>query len=372
MVNENPGAGTSQSNGLSRINKRLATLAAIVASLGVIGGGVWGAVAHANDLRRLLPHVSAAISTSAGAQYHVLTQYRNGISVAGYYSYPPGDKLQHVIMAMSDGKLDHRAFHGKGDSTVDRVLDYNFGDIKQLSAYQSDDRTQHVIVETVQGPTYEVSLQGVGATPGPSVPTRYGSDLDDALNVVGYYSRGDRQAHLVVRQRDFSLQVLTRQTASDHFDKEELLQADGSRFDGIQSIAAYYADSDKLDHILVATIDGKLHEIWRGAKSGEHVINTVSGARSVSAYYSPNDGFQHVVTLTDKGEILHFRFESDLGNASTPISVATTQAPDAVAAYAAGDGYEHVIVGATDVSSHGGSVYEIWFRTDALQVKPGN
>jgi hypothetical protein len=113
---------------------------------------------------------------------------------------------------------------------------------------------------------------------------------------------------------------------------------------GIVSIAGYYdpAANDQNQHVIVATNDGKVTELWWKPGQGVHQdILTQFGANSIVSYYADGDVFWK------PGQGVHERVLVDFNSI---VSIAGYYDP------AKNDHNQHTIIAATN------NVIEVWWR----------
>jgi hypothetical protein len=133
-----------------------------------------------------------------------------------------------------------------------------------------------------------------------------------------------------------------------------------AQLDGLKTAAGYYAAGDGFQHVIVATIDGVVHEVfWKPqdpANPGVGVDQlTTFPAGTIAAlagYYAAGDGFQHVIVATIDG-VVHEVFwkPQDPANPGVGVDQLTTFPAGTIAAlagyYADATGYQHVITATT-------------------------
>ena len=126
----------------------------------------------------------------------------------------------------------------------------------------------------------------------------------------------------------------------------------------VLSVGAFATPDDGFQHVVVATADGAIHELyWRGGQpAGRGLLATLPGAVSVAGYVS-SDGFRHTIVATSDGDV-HELYWQD----GAPGQGVLTNLPGVVSVggYFGGDGFQHVIAATDD-----GNVHELYWQDGA-------
>ena len=128
--------------------------------------------------------------------------------------------------------------------------------------------------------------------------------------------------------------------------------------------SGYFAASDGYQHVIAATYDGKVHELYftgGGQPVGQDVLAQYNGVRSVAGYFDPADGYQHVIVATTDGNVREVYFKGNGQPVGQHVLASLTTAQSVAGYSAASDGDQHVIVATDD-----GNVHELYFRPKRL------
>ena len=140
---------------------------------------------------------------------------------------------------------------------------------------------------------------------------------------------------------------------------------------GVVGVGGYFATSDGFQHVIAATNDGNIHEIYfkgGGQPVGQDVLATLPGVVGVGVggYFSASDGFQHVFVSTNDGNIHEIYFKGG-GQPVGQDVLATLPGVVGVGGYfATSDGFQHVIAATND-----GNIHEIYFMGAVAPVSGG-
>ncbi len=137
----------------------------------------------------------------------------------------------------------------------------------------------------------------------------------------------------------------------------------------IHGIANYYTDLDGMQHVIVATSDGSLHEMhWNqtGKVSAPTIFQRFDKLTSLAGLYAPDENFQHVFATTGEGNLFDVFF-----NRSQSLQTRTllTQLPAAgknigmAGFYSSNDKICHAIV-----LSKEGKLYDVTFSKRQIPV----
>ena len=175
------------------------------------------------------------------------------------------------------------------------------------------------------------------------------------MGICGYYADSDKYQHVIAATSDGNLHEIYWSGGAGV--SQDVL----ATLPGIVGICGYYADSDKYQHVIAATSDGNLHEIYwsGGAGVSQDVLATLPGIVSICGYYSFSDGYQHVIAATSDGN-LHDIYRVGGGSGLAQEVRVTIPGVISMAGYFADvDNYHHIIVATTD-----GNVHEVYRMSD--------
>lgn len=116
-------------------------------------------------------------------------------AISGFYAQD--DRSSNVIVAMQGGDVFDVHFSGAGGSTTDNVTTFSSHLVNVAAFVSTDTGYRHVIVLDTNGQLYDYSYtpqQGFGQTPLVSI--------DNVADIVGYYSAYDQMRHVIVATRD--------------------------------------------------------------------------------------------------------------------------------------------------------------------------
>jgi hypothetical protein len=171
----------------------------------------------------------------------------------------------------------------------------------------------------------------------------------------GHYTASDRFEHAIVFA-DGKLREI-------YFDSSRQFMDTMGSWDRVQNVASYYDDSEGTQHVLVASSDNRLHDVWWSPSAGmsDTVVASFPGTVvDMAGFYSPDDGRQHAFVLFTDGYISDVSW----GNGHTgQLRQKIGQIPGAVSVagfYAKDDHNRIVHVGGGD-----GTVYEIYYHSPA-------
>jgi len=90
-------------------------------------------------------------------------------------------------------------------------------------------------------------------------------DIGRIFGLAGYYSECDKMQRVVVATTDGTLHEIHWNWHIHLFSYRPLLRSPGSapvQFTGIHSLSGFYTSDDNNQHVIVATGDGRLHEVY--------------------------------------------------------------------------------------------------------------
>jgi hypothetical protein len=132
--------------------------------------------------------------------------------------------------------------------------------------------------------------------------------------ITGYYSDNDSTQHVVVATTDGTLYEIHWNQHTATTSPQPLRPSPGAapvQFGGIASLGGFYTSDDNYQHVIVATEDGGLHELYFTNSQQVHLrspllqLNTTAGPHiGMAAFYSSDDGLRHA-TVGGADSILH-------------------------------------------------------------------
>jgi hypothetical protein len=232
----------------------------------------------------------------------------------------------------------------------------NVPQASHVAAYFApSDNFHHIIAETSRGGIEEVWFSAQG---GPNAGYGEGkAQFAEILGVVAlaaYYAPSDRLQHVIVASNDGSIQEIWYQGGGKPDQGSDLL----ATYPGVIAVAGYYAASDHYQHVMVALGDGTIHEEWfkgRGGRRGHDIRATFPGVVAIAGYFAPSDSYQHLIVATDDGS-LHEVWHGHGANGGEAILANFPGMVGLAAYYSPSDQYQHIIVATND-----GAVHEVWF-----------
>lgn len=139
-------------------------------------------------------------------------------------------------------------------------------------------------------------------------------DIGRIYGLAGYYSECDKMQHVVVATTDATLHELHWNWHIHPFSYGPLLRSPGSApvpFTGIHSLSGFYTSDDNNQHVIVATGDGRLHEVY--FTDPEHVsvrsplfqLSTTAGPHIGMAGFYDFDDTLRSVTVGGADNVLY-------------------------------------------------------------------
>ena len=290
----------------------------------------------------------------------ILAAFNNIVGLAGYYDPGADDQNQHVIVATKDGKVTELWWKPGQGVHQDILTQFGANTIVSIAGYYAaSDQNQHVIIASHDGNIHDLywkPAQGVHQ----DILTQFGANT--IVSIAGYYDPGadDQNQHVIVATKDGKVTELWWKPGQGVH--QDILTQFGANT--IVSIAGYYdpGADDQNQHVIVATKDGKVTELWWKPGQGVHQdILTQFGANtivSIAGYYAASDQNQHVIIASHDGNIhdLYWKPAQGVHHGVLP----KFNGINTIAGYydpGADDQNQHVIVGTTDRN-----VTEIWWR----------
>ena len=131
----------------------------------------------------------------------------------------------------------------------------------------------------------------------------------------------------------------------------------------LASLGSYFTPGDKNRHVIVATIDGEIHELFYNPKTntgnpnasaGNATLGSFCGLEFVTAFYAGDDKLQHPVVVTNAGDIFAIAYKPDQFAMAGPL--ANVQDIVVFSGFYAGDNHLRTLIAGT-----GESIQEITF-----------
>jgi hypothetical protein len=265
-----------------------------------------------------------------------LTHIDNIVGVAGYYA--ENDEHQHAIVATNNKvneiwwnpslgeqgaltqwhaqAIENSAFtppHWEGTLVKDTP-----GTIVSVAGYYSkDDQYQHVILGTTNGIVREAywNPAAEGQVGQGDLLTSFGSN--NIVSVAGFFSTDDLRHHAIVGTAAGKIHEIwwkSGQAGIEGHGDLPVQFASGT----IVSVAGYWASTDERHHVIVATKDGKVYDIWwksgQAGVEGQYLLTEFKPGSIVriTGYYAENDNRHHVIVGTRDGNVHDFSLISHL------------------------------------------------------------
>jgi len=230
------------------------------------------------------------------------------------------DGYQHEIVATPDGNV-HEIYFKPNDINFTEPPLGHFNGILDIAAFQAlDDKNRIVIVATNDGSLHEIfyhpSLPGGGHVSTLALPK-----FNGIVGIAAFYTPDDKFRHVIVATGDGNVhEVFYHPSIGVHLSQPPL-----AKFNGVVGVGAFYAEDDKNRIVIVATNDGLLHEIfYRPSLPGGGHVSTLGVPKfnhiiGVAAFYTPDDKFRHAIVATDDGNVHEVFYHPSIGaHLSTP------------------------------------------------------
>ncbi len=169
-----------------------------------------------------------------------------------------------------------------------------------------------------------------------------------------YYAKNDDTQHVIVATKEGGVHELYFKPA------QGVHQDELACFDDLRAVSGYYAANDDLQHVIVATSDGNVYELYFKPAQGVHedVLHQFnSAAVAVAGYYSPDDDMQHVIVATADRSVHELYFKPAQGVHEDVLHQFTSAVVGVAGYFAPDDKMQHVIVATAD-----GDVHELYFK----------
>jgi 2-keto-3-deoxy-6-phosphogluconate aldolase len=263
----------------------------------------------------------------------VLSQFKGDTGLAGYYT--DSDGYQHAIVATSDGVVHEVFFNPAAGIGEDDLAQYAAGSIVAVAGYFTPDGYQHAIVATSDGQVHEIFFnpdQGLGQ----DVLATFAAG--SIVKLAGYFTPEDGYQHVIVATIDGVVHEVFF-SPTQGLGQDVLAQyAAGT----VVSLAGYVTPQDGFNngdyqHVIVATSDGVVHEIFFNPTLGlgqDVLAQYAAGSiASLAGYYTPGDGYQHVIVATSDGKVHEVFFNPNVGTFQDVLAQFSNSAIIGVAGY---------------------------------------
>jgi hypothetical protein len=215
------------------------------------------------------------------------------VGLAGYFG---PDGYQHVIAATDDGTVYERYWQGRdvgGENTLTK-----FGSpIRAIAGYPSGDGFQHVIVATADGNITELYWQ-TGAVGRGTLTHLVGTVVD----LAGFEADGVN--NVIVATADGNITKLIWSGAAAASPPGDLFTVEAQPWNHVLGVGAY--DDGQESHVIVGMSNGSVREFHfpRGGRRWLHTdLAVIPNMVPIIDAYSEAGGFQHVIAATSDGGV---------------------------------------------------------------------
>ena len=133
--------------------------------------------------------------------------------------------------------------------------------------------------------------------------------------VAGYYSENDSTQHVVVATTDGTMYEIHWNQYTPVTSPQPLRRSPGLapvRFNGMHSLCGYFTSDDNYQHVIVATRDGRLHELYFmdsqnvRVRSPLYQLPTTAGPHiGMAGFFAPSENSVRVATVGGADSILN-------------------------------------------------------------------
>jgi hypothetical protein len=213
--------------------------------------------------------------------------------------YTPDDNMRHVLALADEGAITE-IYYNPGTGISATELPAIPGAFRIAGFLSDNDGSRHAICATTDGDVID-SRYGTGA------PTQTVLiSVNNIIDIGCFYSRDDKLGHVIVATGDGTI---TEIYYNENYDISATQIGDIS---APAKLSAYYADDDKFFNrrAQVLSTDGRLHEIRYGLHTDTiHVVLiALDEVSDIGAFYSADDHFRHAVVIDDEGEVQELFF----------------------------------------------------------------
>ena len=206
---------------------------------------------------------------------------------------------------------------GRGEVAYDDLpVQFSAGTIVAVAGYFStDDQYQHVIIATTNGKLREIYWKSGGAGAGQDdLPVQFSAGT--IVAVAGYFRTDDQYQHVIVATTNGKLREIYWKSGGAGAGQDDLpVQFSAGT---IVAVAGYFRTDDLRNHVIVGTSDGKVHDIWWKSGQlgieGEYVLTEFGAGTivAVAAYHAENEKRHHVIVGVKDGNMYDFSLISHL------------------------------------------------------------
>jgi hypothetical protein len=223
------------------------------------------------------------------------------------------DRVSRVIIAAED-KLTE--IHHLEDGPIERRVLATTREVLKMAAYYApDDKLIHVITASqVEINEHTFTTEGVLAG------QRKLATIVGVSGLGAFYGRLSGGRHYVIVMtfasstpgtvsKELRILDITPTQGSPDTNPVPAAEIPAIPYDkDVERLAAYDSPSDGFDRVIVATSKGELEEMLlvRGRLTGRQVIAEVSRVNSLAGYYADADRLQHLLVSSDDGKIREF------------------------------------------------------------------
>lgn len=215
--------------------------------------------------------------------------------IAGLAGYFGPDGYHHVIAATDDGTVYERYWQASDVGGADTLTKFS-SPIRAIAGYPSADGFQHVIVATADGNITEVWWQ-TGAPGRGSLGHMVGTVVD----LAGFEAGGVH--HVFVATDDGNINELTWSRAASAIGSG-FAQVEAQPWNHVLGVGAY--DDGQESHVIVGMSNGTVRE-FQIPRTGGRLLHTdlaiIPGMVPIIDAYSEASGFQHVIAATADGAV---------------------------------------------------------------------
>lgn len=124
------------------------------------------------------------------------------------------------------------------------------------------------------------------------------------------------------------------------------------------SLGSYFTPKDGYRHVIVATSDGEVHEIFYNPQKGvgNAKLACFCGLRFLTAFYTPDDDFQHPIAATDTNDIFEMFYKP--GDFHVTGSLANFPGMIAMSGFYAADDHMRILI----VGTGDGAIHEVFYH----------
>jgi|GEM_PF-4708606 photosystem II stability/assembly factor-like uncharacterized protein len=180
---------------------------------------------------------------------------------------------------------------------------------------------------------------------------------NNILGITGYYTLPDNNRHVIAATSNGGVQEIYYNPKNGIF--EDKLAC----FKNIIGISGFYSSDDGVQHTIVATGDGNITEVFYDPHIGIHIsqpaLANFKGIVSISGFFTADDNVRHVIVATNDGNIHEIFYNSSIGVHISQPALANFNSITSVSGfYTPDDKIRHVIVATND-----GNVHEIFYSS---------